>query len=370
MTTHEIHAITAVSTPPTAHNGQAPPHVREEPSQPETPRDHAVVISADEVHEREVEWLWKPYVALGKLCLLDGEPGTGKTLWATALAACVSQGYTLPGQDGTLTESPGEPGMTLFVAAEDDIGDTLKPHLRQADADQSKVKFIDTIVTAQGRERCFTLEHLPLLAEEVQRWCPRLVYIDSLQAVLGGRIDINRANQVTAALRGLEALAAHYRFALIATRHPAKPGQNNIARLIHRGMGSQAFIGRARLGLYVEEHPCDDTKVLLVQSKSNAGEKGITQVFSKQGGVFEWCGITRINATMMAGSGRGPDPHAFLKACFWLEEQLHAPQWADELLARAKEEEISHRQVNGAKKALKVVSTRVHDAWAWSLPPL
>ena len=359
---------TPFSVPTPAHNGHVPP-AQEEPLRPETPRAHAVVISADEEDEREVEWLWKPYVAIGKLCLLDGEPGTGKTLWATALAACVSQGYALPGQDGTLTESPGEPGITLIVAAEDDISDTLKPRLRRAGADQSRVKIINTIVTAQGRERYFTLEHLPFLAEEVQRWCPRLVYIDSLQAVLGGKIDINRANQVTDALRGLEALAARYRFALIATRHPAKPGQN-IARLIHRGMGSQAFIGRARLGLYVEEHPCDDTRVLLVQSKSNAGDRGITQVFSKHGGVFEWCGITRINATMMAGSGRGPDPHAFLKACFWLEEQLHAPQWADELLARAKEEEISHRQVNGAKKALKVVSTRVHDAWAWSLPPL
>src|SRR5712691_8402562 len=133
--------ILPVPTPNVASNGHVPP-AQEEPLRPETPRAHAVVISADEVEEREVEWLWKPYVALGKLCLLDGEPGTGKTLWATALAACVSQGYTLPGQDGTLTESPGAPGMTLIVAAEDDISDTLKPRLRRAGADQSRVKII------------------------------------------------------------------------------------------------------------------------------------------------------------------------------------------------------------------------------------
>jgi hypothetical protein len=139
-------------------------------------------------------------------------------------------------------------------------------------------------------------------------------------------------------------------------------------------MGSQAFIGRARLGLYVEEHPCDDTKVLLVQSKSNAGAKGITQVFSKQGGVFAWCGISRVNATMLAGSGRGPEPHAFLQACFWLEEQLKAPQYVDDLTAWAKEAGISHRQLYGAKNALKIESIRVHDGtrytWGWRLPPL
>src|SRR5205823_3249021 len=130
-------------------NGQAPHPTQ--PLQQETPRTHAVVIEADKVEERAIEWLWKPYVALGKLCLMDGEPGTGKTLLATVLAACVSQGYALPGQDGTLTESPGEPGITLFVAAEDDISDTLKPRLRQAGADERKVKFINDITTAQGR---------------------------------------------------------------------------------------------------------------------------------------------------------------------------------------------------------------------------
>jgi hypothetical protein len=104
-----------------------------------------------------------------------GIPGTGKTLWATVLAACVSRGYMLPGQDGTLTESPGEPGITLFVAAEDDISDTLKPRLRQAGADESKVKFIDTIINAQGRERYFTLDTYPSLKQKSSAgthvWC-------------------------------------------------------------------------------------------------------------------------------------------------------------------------------------------------------
>src|SRR5262249_33599338 len=137
--------ITVVSSPTSSHiNGQIPSTMQPTPSA--TSHAHPVVISAHEVEEREIEWLWNPYVALAKLCMLDGDLGTGKTLLATVLAACVSRGYMLPGQDGTLTESPGEPGITLFVAAEDDISDTLKPRLRQAGADESKVKFINTVI--------------------------------------------------------------------------------------------------------------------------------------------------------------------------------------------------------------------------------
>jgi AAA domain len=335
---------------------------------PQGTRGHAVVVSMDEVEEREIDWLWNPYIALGKLCLLDGDPGTGKTGLACMLASAVSRGYPMPDQTGRPTVPTGEPGITLIVAAEDDLADTWKKRLRLADADMSKIKVLDHIVTHQGQKQYFTLEHLPLLEEEVQRYRPKLVYVDSLQLILGGKVDINRANQVVETLEGLIDLAAQYHFALVCTRHPSKPGQN-IGRLIHRGMGSQAFIGRARLALYVEEHPLDETKSLLVQSKSNAGGMGVTQVFSKARGEFAWCGVTRVNAQVMAGSGRGPDPRAFIEACFWLETQLQDgyPHDANEILALAQEEDVSSKSIYGAKKALKVVSTQSSTGWIWKL---
>src|SRR5262249_51151940 len=160
----------------------------------------------------------------------------------------------------------------------DDLEDTVAERLELAQADRSKVRVLDHIVTAQNKRKHFTLEYLPILEAEVQRYQPRLVYVDSLQLILGPKVDTNRANQVMDIMDGLIDLATRYHFALVCTRHPSKPGQN-IGRLIHRGMGSQAFIGRARLALYVEEHPTDPTKSLMVQSKSNAGGFGITQVF-------------------------------------------------------------------------------------------
>jgi len=329
---------------------------------------YARVISMDEVEEQDIDWLWEPYVAVSKLCLLDGDPGVGKSGVAGILATAVSKGYPMPDQTGKPTLSTGAPGISLLVGMEDDLADTLKKRLRLMEADMSKIKVLNDIVTERGRIQPFTLEHLPLLEEEVQRYQPRLVYVDNLQLILGGKVDINRANQVAEVMEGLVALASRYRFALICTRHPSKPGQG-MGKLLHRGMGSQSFMGRARLALYVEEHPLDETKSLLIQSKSNAGSFGVTQIFSKAFGKFEWAGITRLNAQIMAGSGRGPNPQALIEACFWLEAQLKDgfPQTADHLLDLAEQENIKGNTLYGAKKAMKVVSVKVNDEWFWKL---
>jgi hypothetical protein len=138
-------------------------------------------------------------------------------------------------------------------------------------------------------------------------------------------------------------------------------------------MGSQAFIGSARLGLFVEEHPADPQKVFVVQSKSNAGDRARTQVFSKQGGQFEWCGVTRVNKEMMAGGGKGPSPQAFLEACFWLEDRLKDGRSypAKDLQEEMKEAGLTHGVAFTAKKALGVVHTKTSvGTFTWYLPPL
>jgi hypothetical protein len=329
----------------------------------------------DEVEEHDIDYVWDPYVALGKLCLLDGDPGSGKTGLVGLLAAAMSRGYPMPDQTGKVTSPTGEPGTVLMVAMEDDLADTLKKRLRLAEATMSRIKVLDHIVTAEGRRQHFTLEHLPLLEEEVQRYGPKLVYIDSLQLVLGPKVDINRANQVMDVMDGLIELAARYHFALICTRHPCKPGQN-IGRLIHRGMGSQAFMGRARLGLYVEEYPGDLTKSLLVQSKSNGGAHGITQIFSKAGGHFEWCGATRVTKEILAGQGKGPTPQAFLEACLWLEHRMgeYGTYYAGtDMQKEAKEEGIGQNTLFAAKKALGITHTKSptkDGGYLWRLRPL
>src|SRR4051812_42430255 len=111
---------------------------------------------------------------------------------------------------------------------------------------------------------------------------------------------MNHSNQVQPLMAALARVAEQYRCAVVCVRHPSKPGQS-IVKVIHRGIGSVAFIGSVRTGLFVEQHPRDKDKVLLCQSKSNVGIKGRTQVFSKAEGMFLWCGVTRLDAELLGG---------------------------------------------------------------------
>jgi DNA repair protein RadA/Sms len=182
----------------------------------------------------------------------------------------------------------------------------VKPRLEQAGADCTKVKVFNEWEDGAGKIHTFTLADLPHLETVLKTYRPRLVYIDAIQAVLGGKVDANRANQLKELLDPLTKLAATYRCAILASRHPAKPGQNNV-KLIHRGANSMAIIGTARLGLFAEDHPIDKTKVLLLQTKSNTGAIGRTQIFSKDKGQFEWAGVSRITKEDLAGPAHGPD---------------------------------------------------------------
>jgi DNA repair protein RadA/Sms len=331
-----------------------------------------IVITMDTVKAQPVEWLWWPYIAVGKICMLDGDPGIGKTLLAIQLAASLSQGYPLPDQQGKPTLPSGGPATTLFIATEDGLADTLKPRLEAAQADCSKIHVFNEFLDEQGHTRAFTLEYLPHLEHCLQDKRPRLVVIDSIQAVMGRTVDIHRANQVTDLLRQLANLAEKYRCAIVCIRHPSKPGQN-IAKLIHRGTGSVAFIGMARLGIFVEEHPQDRTKVLLVQSKSNAGEVGVTQIFSKRAGKFEWAGVSRLDSHMMAGSGKGPDPRVFLEACLWLETRLADGRCypSEDIQDEMKDADFKHSTIWEAKKRLGVHHTKTASGrYVWYLPPL
>jgi hypothetical protein len=335
-----------------------------------------VVIDMDAVQARAVDWLWHPYIAIGKICVLDGDPGVGKTLFATQLAANVSRGHPMPDQEGKPTLATGAPGIVVFIATEDDLSDTVKPRLEQAGADCTKIKAFNEWEDGSGKIHSFTLADLPHLETVLRRYHPRLVYIDAIQAVLGGRVDANRANQLKELLDPLTRLAAKYRCAILASRHPAKPGQNN-AKLIHRGANSMAIIGTARLGLFAEDHPIDRTKVLLLQSKSNAGSIGRTMVFSKADGKFEWVGVSRITKEDLAGPAHGPDSRGWLAAYFWLEERLADglawPSVDIEQEATNEANDLTTAALRKAKKALGVISRQfpgeAHAGWTWQLPP-
>jgi AAA domain len=338
----------------------------------ETLLGRPVLKTMSEVEAEPITWLWWPYLAVGKLCMLDGDPGIGKTLLMTRLAASLSRGEPLPDQQGKPELETGGPHATLVLSTEDGLADTLKPRLEAAGADCTKIHVLTGWKDLDEQDRTFTLDDLPILEEAVRQVRPRLIIIDPIQAYLGPKTDMHRANETRPLLAKLARLAEESRCAVVCIRHPSKPGQGG-GKAIHRGLGSIDFIGAARTALFVEQHPADPTKALMAQSKSNIGPLGRTQVYSKDQGQFRWCGVSRLSAEVLAGSGRGPDPHVFLEAVCWLEARLQpeVPEAAKTIEDAMGEEGYRTDTIKRAKKALGIRSTQLSSGgWVWTLPSL
>jgi hypothetical protein len=334
----------------------------------------AHLLQADTIQEEEVQYLWEPYIPRKMATLLDGDPGVGKTGLACLIAASVTQGWTLPDQLGVPQRHGALPGHVLMVAMEDHLAAVIIPRLKRRGADLSRITFVNDITDAAGKPRPFALPDLPLLADYFARVQPRFVYIDAIQAVLGAKVDINRANQVTALLAPLKTLAEQYDCAVLCSRHPAKPGQQ-VAKVLYRGMGSQAFVGTVRSGLFVEEHPGDERQSLLVHYKANARGLGRTMLFSKAHGVFEWVRVSRITHRALAGDmSPGPFPHQKLKAALWLETRLKGKGEgvpASVIQQEAEEQhDWSRKVMRAAADCIGVTKTQVTADFLWTLPPL
>ena len=336
------------------------------------PEHRPCLTTLDSVTTESIEWLWWPYLALGKLAILDGDPGVGKSLLTLTLAACLSQGWALPDQQGKLTLPIGHSGTTLLLSAEDGLADTIKPRLEAAGADCQRIVALTGWQSADPestQELPFTLQHMVLLASVLRSIQPRLVIIDPIQAYLGGRIDINRANETRPLLAALAHLATLHHCAILLIRHPAKGGQGHA---ITRGLGSIDFMGAARSGLFVEQQPGRPDAALLCQTKNNLGPLGRTQRFTRGQEGFTWAGVSRITAETLAGGDRGPEPDVFLETFFWLEQRLEGGMaWsAKDMLAEAELVGYSKKMLYKAKKALVVISRQTQDGWTWRLPSL
>jgi AAA domain len=349
-----------VAEPPVSTNGHGDQTVLGRP----------IVVTMSDVEAEPITWLWWPYLAIGKLCMLDGDPGIGKTLLMTQLAASLSRGQPLPDQQGKFTLETDGPQPTLLLSTEDGLADTLKPRLEAAGADCTKIHVLTGWKDLDEHDHYFTLQDLPILEAAVQQYRPRLIVIDPIQAYVGN-IDMHRANETRPLMAALTRLAERYGCAIVCIRHPSKPGQG-VGKVIHRGLGSIDFIGAARTALFVEQHPTDPGKALMAQSKSNIGPMGRTQVYTKYHGEFQWCGVSRLSAELMAGSGRGPDPHAFLGVVCWLEDHLKPgiPRPVTKIMEALEEDGYHGLTVKRAKKALGIVSLKTPKGWLWRMPLL
>ena len=254
--------------------------VLKEPSKPETVK----IIRMSDVELTPVEWLWKPYLPFGKLSVLQGNPGEGKTYFAMHLAAACTNGKLLPNMERM------EPFNVIYQTAEDGLGDTVKPRLIEAGADLDRVLVIDDSDV-----------QLTLSDERIEKAIiennARLVIIDPIQAYLGADVDMNRANEVRPIFMRLGQVAQRTGCAILLIGHLNKAAG---MQSLQRGLGSIDIAAAVRSVMFIGKLKHDPTMRILTHEKSSLAPPGVSLAFSlgEEGG-FRWVGEYDITADEM-----------------------------------------------------------------------
>lgn len=254
--------------------------VLKEPSKPETVK----IIRMSDVELTPVEWLWKPYLPFGKLSVLQGNPGEGKTYFAMHLAAACTNGKLLPNMERM------EPFNVIYQTAEDGLGDTVKPRLIEAGADLDRVLVID------DSEVQLTLSDERIEKAIVENNA-RLVIIDPIQAYLGADMDMNRANEVRPIFMRLGQVAQRTGCAILLIGHLNKAAG---MQSLQRGLGSIDIAAAVRSVMFIGKLKHDPTMRILTHEKSSLAPPGVSLAFSlgDEGG-FRWVGEYDITADEM-----------------------------------------------------------------------
>ena len=242
------------------------------------------IIRMSDVELTPVEWLWKPYLPFGKLSVLQGNPGEGKTYFAMHLAAACTNGKLLPNMERM------EPFNVIYQTAEDGLGDTVKPRLIEAGADLDRVLVIDDSDV-----------QLTLSDERIEKAIvennARLVIIDPIQAYLGADVDMNRANEVRPIFMRLGQVAQRTGCAILLIGHLNKAAG---MQSLQRGLGSIDIAAAVRSVMFIGKLKHDPTMRILTHEKSSLAPPGASLAFSlgDEGG-FRWVGEYDITADEM-----------------------------------------------------------------------
>ncbi len=315
------------------------------------------VVRLSDVQAEEVGWLWYPYVPLGKVSLLEGDPGLGKSWLMLAIAGSVSTGAGLPGTDRL------KPASVLLLSAEDGLGDTIKPRLEALEANCDNIFAVNKSLALADPGGFEELERY------VNQYQPKLIIIDPLFAYTGAKVDIHRANEARAITARLAKVAESHRCAIVALRHLRKSESANAA---YRGIGSIDFYAACRSVLLVGSDPSDSFKRVVVHTKHNLTPPGDSLGFCIDQGRFYWTGRSNATAGQILAADNDDERSDLDEAKNFLLEVLgNGPVAFEWVMRQARKAGISERTLRRAKKALAVDSKKIESKdgpWCWCLP--
>jgi hypothetical protein len=337
-----------------------------------------------DIEAEPVSWLWEGRLPRGKVTIIAGDPGLGKSQITASVAAVVTTGGQWP-----VTRDRCEPGDVLFLTAEDDPADTLRPRLEAAGANLQRVHVIDGVIrgyTGNGdrQTRAFSLQEDPraLEAELAKRGNVAVVVIDPISAYLGG-VDSHRNAEVRALLAPLGELAARHNVAIIVI---SRLNKGSAAQAMMRVTGSLAFVAAARAAYLVAADPADKERRLFLSIKINLAKESTGLAFRIEGAtasspagqlqtsrvMWESEPVTITADEAVQSDATKAKCNAVDEATYWLREILtEGPVPSSEIFDRAEAEGFSKKTVRRAAKKLRIKPAPggFQGAWSWDLGP-
>ena len=323
----------------------------------EPPQEETVeIIRMSEVDTQTVEWLWKPYIPFGKVTIIQGNPGEGKTTLALCLCAACTNRKPFP----LMPEH--EPFNVIYQTAEDGLGDTVKPRLMEAEADLDRVLVIDE-----------SKQELSLSDERIEKAIrqngARLIILDPIQAYVGEKTDMNKANEIRPIFRRLAEVAERTACAVILIGHLNKAAGGQSA---YRGLGSIDFRAAARSVLLIGRVKREPNVRVIVHDKSSLAPEGKPMAFCLDPETgFEWVGEYDITADELL-SGAGGNTATKTEQAETLILDLLADEnemTSEEVMKAAAEVGISERTLKTARRNLetRIEVKRRGNQWYYRL---
>ena len=311
------------------------------------------LIKMSDVEPTKVEWLWYPYIPYGKITIIQGDPGEGKTTLILNLAALLSKGEKLPE-----SEEKSDPINIIYQTAEDGLSDTVKPRLIAAKADDERI----TVIDESKLELSLTDERLEQAIIETKA---KLVILDPLQAYIGANVDMHRANEIRPVMKHLAEVAQRQQCAVVLIGHLNKAMGMKSS---YRGLGSIDIPASARSVLLVGRIKDNPTVRVMAQIKSSLAPEGEPIAFelNKETG-FRFIGKYDISIDDLlngvATTSKLEQAEKLLRDMLSDGSSIKQKQ----LQQQAKIRNISERTLNEAKKNVGAKSFRSNNEWYWKL---
>lgn len=320
------------------------------------------LIHMDDVVSKEVEWLWYPYIPYGKITIVEGDPREGKTTLVLKLAAALSGGLPLPCDD----DREREPIHIIYQTAEDGIDDTIKPRLEKAGADCSMIRVIDE-----------TEKELSMIDDRLEQAIvetgARLVILDPIQAYIGAKVDMHRANEIRPVLKHLGMIAEKYNCAIVLIGHMNKAAGS---KSTYRGLGSIDIQATARSVLLVARLRDKPNIRIMAHDKSSLAPTGDAigfEMTEESGMICIGPYDITIDELLSGNEGRGKKKldiaENFIKEYFGSRKEIIT----NDILQEAARRGIKRNMLLSAKKKLGIASGKgkTDDGisyWTWIMP--